>query len=303
MFRSILVPLDCSPVGEHALPLAATVARKAGGRVHLAHVHTLLLEGVEQFDSDTDQAVRDSERKYLERVTHRLKEVGVPADYSVLDGVVVDALEEFVHSFRADLIVMTTHGRGMFSRFWLGSVADQLLRRLTTPVLVVRPHDAEPDPSRDVPFRHALVPLDGSDLAEEALAAAVPLGVMLGARFTLLRVVTPPVTELYPVAPVVAAGSGVVPAVIDGLREEAEVYLGRVARPLRERGLEVTTRVTVGGGPASVILEEARAGNCDLIALATHRRRGLPRLFLGSVADKVVRGAGVPVLVLGAAGH
>jgi nucleotide-binding universal stress UspA family protein len=70
-----------------------------------------------------------------------------------------------------------------------------------------------------------------------------------------------------------------------------------VARPLREQGLEVRTRVVTEGRPVAAILSEAEAGHCDLIALATHGRRGLSRLFLGSVADKVVRGAAASVLL------
>jgi nucleotide-binding universal stress UspA family protein len=295
MFSSILVPLDGSGFGEHALPLAATVARKGGGRVHLAHVHTLLFGGVEQFDSDMDLAARDAERRYLERAAHRLAGARAPADYAVLEGSVVEALEGHVGSLGPDLVVMTTHGRGPLSRFWLGSVADQLLRRLTVPVLLVRPHGDPPDPAGDVAIRHVLVPLDGSPLAEEVLPEATALGVLAGARFTLLRVVSPPA---YGFEPATMAAPLVSPTVIDGMVGQARDYLEGMAGPMRERGLDVRARVVIDAGPAAGILEEARAGGCDLIALTTHGRHGLPRLFLGSVADKVVRGADAPVLVL-----
>ena len=70
-----------------------------------------------------------------------------------------------------------------------------------------------------------------------------------------------------------------------------------MANRLQGEGAPVEARVVVRTHAASAILEEAARTGCDLIALATHGRRGLPRLFLGSVADKVVRGAGVPVLL------
>jgi nucleotide-binding universal stress UspA family protein len=70
-----------------------------------------------------------------------------------------------------------------------------------------------------------------------------------------------------------------------------------VADSLRDRGFAVQTRIIVHAHPSTAILNEAASGEYDLLALATHGRRGLPRLFLGSVADKVVRGASVPVLV------
>ena len=81
------------------------------------------------------------------------------------------------------------------------------------------------------------------------------------------------------------------------LGREAEVYLDRIAGRLRERGLRIRTRVAVDDHPAAAILHEAQALQADLIALETHGRRGLSRLILGSVTDKVVRGAHAPVLV------
>ena len=77
---------------------------------------------------------------------------------------------------------------------------------------------------------------------------------------------------------------------------EARGYLERIAEPLRTKSLKVQTRVLSHDQPAVAILDEVKARRADLVALATHGRSGLPRLFLGSVADKVVRGASVPVL-------
>src|SRR5262249_61831748 len=77
---------------------------------------------------------------------------------------------------------------------------------------------------------------------------------------------------------------------------EAEDYLATVAARLRERSLRVRTRVIVDQQPAAAVLREA-APPVDLVALETHARRGLSRLILGSVADKVIRGTALPVLV------
>jgi nucleotide-binding universal stress UspA family protein len=78
---------------------------------------------------------------------------------------------------------------------------------------------------------------------------------------------------------------------------EARDYLERVAAPLRESGLTVGSRVDVAEQPATAILHDAVPPVIDLVALETHGRRGLSRLFLGSVADKVIRGVHMPVLV------
>jgi len=78
---------------------------------------------------------------------------------------------------------------------------------------------------------------------------------------------------------------------------QAEAYLERVAGRVREQGLQVRTRVVVARHASDAILEEAEAQASNLIALATHGRGGFKRLLLGSVADKLVRGASSPVLV------
>ncbi len=80
-------------------------------------------------------------------------------------------------------------------------------------------------------------------------------------------------------------------------KAQAEAYLERVAGRLREQGLQVRTRVAVARHAAEAILEEAEAQASNLIALATHGRGGFKRLLLGSVADKLVRGASSPVLI------
>jgi nucleotide-binding universal stress UspA family protein len=298
----MLVPLDGSSFGEQALPLAVSLARKAGATLRLAHVHTpvVYVEGLVAVDNMLDQRARDEEQAYLERVARRLEPVlQAPIAVHLLDGPIPDGLQEHAAAVKADLVVMTTHGRGPFSRFWLGSVADQLVRRSTVPLLLVRPPEeaeAAPSPNGATLFRHVLIPLDGSPLAEQVLEPAVSLGWLSDADFTLLRVVTPPSAYGYDPAAVVIAGGDA--AVLEQMQSEAWTYLERIAGPLRARGLTVETRVLIDAQPPRAILDLAGARNSDLVALATHGRGGLERLLLGSVADKLVRAAHVPVLVV-----
>jgi nucleotide-binding universal stress UspA family protein len=91
--------------------------------------------------------------------------------------------------------------------------------------------------------------------------------------------------------------------VIQERRREAAAYLDRIAQTLRSSSLAVRTSVVSHDQPAVAILSKARAEGADLIAIETHGREGLSRLLLGSVADKVVRGASIPVLVQRRAGE
>jgi nucleotide-binding universal stress UspA family protein len=307
MYHSILVPLDGSTFGEHALPLALALARRGGASLQLAHVHVALAptygETTLNWYNETDAALRQSERTYLAKVVNRLTAVApVSVTPALVEGPVAEALRERAAATHADLVVMTTHGRGPLARAWLGSVADELVRRLAIPVLAVRPAEVGVDLDKEPVIRHILIPLDGSELAEQIIEPAVALGSLLQADYTLLRVTRPQV--MGNTDPAIMLGDGLDPYLFDQLGKlydeehaEAAKYLESVAAPLRARSLCVRTRVVAHEQPATAILEEVKAHRADMIAVATHGLSGLPRLFLGSVADKVLRGAGVPVLL------
>jgi len=306
MYKTILVPLDGSTFGEHALPLALTLARRAQAtlQVALVHVPLLYLDSATAFEGTLDEKTREKEQVYLNGAVKRLAAVStVPVKPVFLAGPVVETLHEHVQASGVDLIVMTTHGRGPLSRLWLGSVADELLRRTTKPVLLVRPHEAAPELGKERLLRHMLVPMDGSSLAEKILEPALDLGTLMATNYTLVRVVKPmmPVyTDTLGAAPAAAqeqAMLGQLKEVQEQIETDAGRYLEGVAGGLRSRAQKVDTSVICGAQAAAAVLEEADARGCDVIALETHGRRGMARLLLGSVADKVVRGAHVPVLV------
>lgn len=293
MFHTILVPLDRSPLAEQALPLALELAWRAGATLDLVSVHGLYaLEdpGAARlpFAPAEDAEFRRHEQHYLDLTAERLAAKHcVVMRTAVVDGLVVDGLLKRQHDKPADLIVMTTHGRGPVSRAFLGSVADELIRQAPVPLLLVRPHALASEPTAPL-VTHMLIPLDGSPLAEEVLPPALELANLLEARCTLLRVIessdAPSVhTSCRPCAPQEA---------------EAMAYLESIARRARAGGLRVDTRVATARHVAQSIVEQSQKWPGHVIALATHGRGGLRRMLLGSVADKVIRASTVPVLVL-----
>jgi nucleotide-binding universal stress UspA family protein len=193
---------------------------------------------------------------------------------------------------------MSTHARGGLSRLWLGSVADQLLRDVAVPVLLVKP--SQPDPPIEITkaaaFRRVVLPLDGSALAEAVLA---PLLDLLGpapqqTTCTIVQVYSPP-----PPAPAVSLHVAAFPPTPTTHDPEiaAAPCLDEVTERLREAGLQVQVVTVTHEQTASAILETAVGMGADLIAIATHGRGGIKRLLIGSVADAVVRGAETTVLV------
>jgi nucleotide-binding universal stress UspA family protein len=285
MISAILVPLDGSAFGEHALPMAIDFALRAGATLKLVHVHTTIpAEGMVMMYAPMEPPARERELTYLQSVAKRVRTAsGVRVTTDLLDGPVPDAISEYAQATGSDLMLLCTHGRGPLSRFWLGSVADELIPRTAIPVLLVKPNEDLADFSKKPVLRRFLIPLDGSELAEQILEPAVELGNLTGAGFTLLRVIEPlPVLDYRTVE----------------LEDKARDYLDRVASFLQERSLQVQTRVIVQPDIACAIVAEAQAHSTNLIALATHGRRGLARVMAGSVADKVLRGASTHVLIL-----
>jgi nucleotide-binding universal stress UspA family protein len=305
MYRSLLVPLDGTPFGEQALPLALSIARRAGASLEIVHVHTPFeyYRVPSAVAPQMDEQARKDKRAYLDGIVSRLGAEGkAKAISTLLIGHAADAIHDHAVSKGADLVVLTTQGRGPVSRFWMGSVADNLMRRLPMPVLLVRPQETESDQNQEPVLQRILIPLDGSDLAEQILEPAVALGTLMQAEFTLLGVVDP-ILEFdedirgrrsIAFSPSLLAE---VKAARERHEAEARSYLNQVANRLRSESHRVQVRIAQNLKPAAAILNDASDQSIDLVALATQGRGGLARMFLGSVADKVVRGATTPVLV------
>lgn len=295
MYEKIMVPLDGSRFAEAALPPAVSLARQTGAEVRLVTVQ----EPIPGFAYEGwEPAAREHGERYLEEIRERISHQMIEkVTASFLKGHITEVLEKQAEADDVDLVVMASHGRGMMSRLWLGSVADSFVRHTDRPVLVIRPEPEPPDEpgaETETAFRKILIPLDGTELSEDALEHAVELGALYGASYSLLRVVPYPMELTSPYLPHTIQMNR---SLVDDAKAAAEQYLEGRAGELRKRGYEVETTVAVAAQPARAILDEAEDGGCDLIAMSTHGRGELGRLILGSTADKVLRGTHVPVLL------
>jgi nucleotide-binding universal stress UspA family protein len=290
MPRVILVPLDGSPEAERAVGLAARLARASSATLNLVHVHTpatldpISIAGMPVIDAELRSLAADHERAYLSRVAADVAGPDLTPVIARIEGPVVPTLIAHARAIHADLIVFTTHGRGGFAQFWLGSVADTLVRR-KTPVATFESES----------FRRIMVLLDGSAHSESVLPHAQDLAAKEGAELILLRVVD---TLLAPNAMPYADIYRLDQAAIVKARAAAHEYLDAHAERLRAAGLTVTAQVTQDDEPWRAILAAAEANNVDLIAMATRGQGGLKKIVLGSTADKVLRGCTLPVLLI-----
>jgi universal stress protein A len=139
-----------------------------------------------------------------------------------------------------------------------------------------------------------LVPVDFSEASRAALDYAATLARTFGATLDVLHVWEAP--SFAPRASgLVSSGAGE-PSLQDLIRRNADEALDGFSEEARKRGILVRSSRTEMGVPWHTIVNEARAGNYDLVVLGTHGRTGLPRVLLGSVAENVVRHAHCPVL-------
>lgn len=297
MFTRILVLLDGSDLGDWGLPLAATLAHRSDAVLELVHVQEayIVAHNAPGYDHRLEYELRARTRDRLENTLKRVTEyLGRNAQLTLLEGRVASTLETHIEHSGADLVVMATHGRGGLSRLWLGSVADHVARHSTVPVLLVRPQTTGVTWRGEPLLRRIVIPLDGSELAEAVLDRAVTLAAPGETELALLRIVVPLVAVPRP-----DVMDGLPFAQVDLVRRqrEAEAYMERVSGELRASGFATTTKVSANGHIARAILDYAEEIDAELIALSTHGHGAAARYLLGSVADKILRAASMPVLM------
>jgi nucleotide-binding universal stress UspA family protein len=292
-FQRLLVPLDGSPLAEQAIPMAGALARRAGAEVHLAWIQP----GVPRYPYVPSEIPREIEREVRQRKESYLKAqaeaietcYGREAICAVRDGDPAGTLAGYARTNGIDLIIMTTHGRGGVSRLWLGSIADRLLRCTTTPVLLLRSEKR----AQATDLRHVLVALDGSEAGAAVLEPALALvSLFHERRCSLVQVIELPSAAPWDLA------SELDGKAVEEQRTLATRNLERQAAKAAAVGIAATATVHVAPGVGGQILALAEKIDSDVIAIGTHGVHGLERLLLGSVADKVVRGAEKPVLVV-----
>ena len=302
--QHIVFPTDFSDPAAYAGRYAAAVARAAGARVTVLHAMLVprpaggaapgeMLELARRLAQEEEARVRTALAALAEEGEFR----GLPMSARVRTGQVENEILQALREDPADLVVMGTHGHGLVGRAVLGGVTNKVVRLSPRPVLAIRWPGARirtpwgkllvgvPERAGGPAFGRILVPLDGSPAAEGILPEVQALAAPFRAAFMLVRVIERPT---YPMLDVTAFQAREV--------EEAVRYLDQVKASLEAAGFRAQTEVLFGD-PATAVLNQAAKAGADVIAMATHGRSGLDRWLLGSVAEKVLAGSEVPVLL------
>ena len=306
MISTILVPLDGSAMAEAAIPYAQWFL-PGGGKLVLLRVLpefdpllTELLGTLDQEFAEEGQAEVETAEEVLSLAAKPVADAGLQPVTEVRRGDPASQILQAVAQNKADIVAMTTHGRGAVGRATYGSIADRVARESPVPVLMIRPDACEHRPPL---VRRLLVPLDGSALAEEALPVAAEIAKRLDVPVHLVQAIDLAAAlaslcgeGLFAISP----SGEVYQEMADALQHGAEDTLQSAAARLAREGVTATWEV-LSESPYLAIADASTPG--DVIVMTSHGRGGVLRWLLGSVAEKLVREAPVPVVLVPTAGR
>jgi nucleotide-binding universal stress UspA family protein len=276
---TILIPLDGSKLAEASLFYLPILAPLGSFDVELIHV-------VDPEAARDARAAAWHPGPYLEETAAGLaNRTGMQVKSLSPKATPYAAILAEAENPWISMIITTTHGLSGFQRWRMGSVADKVIRGAPCPTFVIGPSARGAPPA----FTRILVPLDGSQLAEEALPVAKALAEKLNANIRLLRAVSPRTV------PDELAGT-LTADVIDSYELMAGEYLDETRLELETSQAVETAAVT--GPAADVILSQAAEPACDLVVMTSHGRGGFVRFAIGSVTERVLGASPAPVLVV-----
>ena len=271
MLKKVLVPVDGSEESKHILPYVYFLAGKFNFTVSILGV------GIGSKTRRVNRLLDD----YINETVRDLREHNINAEPVMLYGRAAEEILSYNKDNAFNLIMMVTHGRGGITRWWMGSVAEQVVSESPASILLIRSKSADRQDMEKVDFNDILAPLDGSEIGESALPAVEELAVKTGATVHLLHVI--------PAHSVIAgkSRSDELSKLVEIEIKTGDEYIGNIAERLEKRNIKTVSKIR-HGDPANVIVDYAGEKNVSLIAMSTHGRSGIARWVLGSVADKVL---------------
>jgi len=295
MYTNLLVPLDTSAMAEQVLPYLRHLA-SAQTTIHLVsvvepHLYAYAMAAQERVVQEKLEAViKNDMEQYLEQIQGQLQDQGYRVARWLAAGDAAQTIADVASKVNADLIAMTTHGRTGLARWALGSVADRVIHIAQQPIFLVR--TSETPPAR-YEIQQILVPLDGSQIAEEALADAKKLAAAANATLLIVRILEP----LSDWQKEVLAEQGYQEAALEQERRaEASNYLKTICAQLNAAQLATTCEL-FSGQASEAILHILHRVPIDLVVMSTHGLSGYSRWIYGSVAGKVLHSAPCPLLL------
>jgi len=292
--KRILWATDGSKVSEEALKYSVFIAENFGSDVNGLHVipkpEKVLFKS--EF-RDWTVKVEENLKSELSALAKKLEAKGISFKGIVLQGIPSFEILEYARREDADLIVLGKSGHGLLDRLLVGSTTLKVLRESGVPVLTVKKRDGE----GDIKIDNILVPLEISDKTNSALIYAIELARKIKAKIDVLYVFRLDVYT-YEVPASTLVLDDLIKFSSKELARRVDEVIQKQSESSDDKGLEISTRVIQAINPAIAISDYASSNDIDLIVINTHGRKGISRLILGSVTEKVIQESSCAVLAL-----
>jgi len=294
--KRILFPTDFSRCADQALEHAVFLAEKYDAEIHVLHAVTLFNDQPEVVNDEFDETekmikkLEDIAELQLNKVSDAHEDDDIKIIKVQTRGIsAAPAILDYAAENSIDLIVMGTHGRRGLGHFFLGSVAEEIVRVSECPVFTIREAETPTPPKSK---EKILVPVDFSEHSQNALVNAKEIAKSYEAKIHLMHIIEETIHPAYSLS-----GKSSIFDIVPNIKEDCE---RRLKKMISEKiGEEVKTKIhIVSGQAANEIINFAKNNSMDLIVIATHGLTGLEHLLLGSTTEKVVRMSSCPVFTV-----
>lgn len=295
MFNQILLPMDRSPLAECVLPHTVLVASAFESRVTLAHV----LESPQRANwrravDPLNWRIRRAEAEgYLDGLARRLQPAGLTVEKKILEGPAAEQIIEYSRANDIPLIILSSHGQSGFTGWNLSSIAQKILLRANTSVMIVRAYQTPSSEPASLRYRRLLVPLDGSQRAEFILPVAAALARAQQAQILLAHVVHRP--EMPRKVPPAREDLDLADRLVERNHAEAVRYLEGLRSRLPS---DTQALVLVSEDVALTLHELVDQQDIDLVLVSAHGQSGRTRWPYGSVVMSFVTFGTTPLLIM-----
>jgi nucleotide-binding universal stress UspA family protein len=279
----ILCPVDFFAASDKAVDYAAGLAEIYNSRVFLLHAVVPMVPVAYEFPLNTAEIAREMQqaaRHEMKKLIARVRARRIEAESLIAAGAVHDVIRRAISTVKPDLIAMGTHSRTGIDRWFLGSETEWLMRHSPVPVLTISAKERLRRPA----FRKILVTTDFSEGTANALDYAFSIALENNSRITFLHVVNDiamDVSRKYR----------------DSIISGVETKLANMVPREAWDWCKIRTRVEVGH-PYQMIEKTLEKERPDLLVMNIHGKGMLDRALLGSTAERIVRAAKCPVMLI-----
>ena len=301
MFDSILVPLDGSQLAECVLPHVLAIARSFDAEITLLRMLEKKQAGTsaQLFDLVNWQINKTRADLYLEKTKAWFQESGIRVRRKLMEGLAADGITEYAQNQGMKLIVLSSHGRNGLTQWGISSVTQKIILSAQTSLLIVRAHQHgihSGESSESLLYQHILVPLDGSQRAENVLPIITQLAQFHKSKIHLVQVIQTP--EMARQMPPVPEDIDLSNRVVARNREEAEHYLEQLKSRSYLEGIAVQTHLITSDNAAVALHQLVEQEQIDMVALSAHGYSGNHQWPYGSMVNNFIMYSKVSLLVV-----